>query len=48
MAKVLPAIDAACRDVIGRQRVFFVATAAAGAHLNLSPRGSDCSRCSTT
>ena len=39
--KVLPAIDAACRDFIGRQRIFFAASAAPGAHVNLSPRGTD-------
>jgi len=41
MAKVLPGIDAACREFIGRQRVFFAATAAPGARVNLSPRGTD-------
>ena len=41
MAKVLPSIDAGCRDFIGRQRIFFAASAAPGAHVNLSPRGTD-------
>ncbi len=41
MAKVLPSIDEACRDFIGRQRIFFAASAAPGAHVNLSPRGTD-------
>ena len=41
MAKVLPSIDEACRDFIGRQRIFFVASAAPGAHVNVSPRGTD-------
>jgi hypothetical protein len=39
MAKVLPSIDAACRDFISRQRVFFSASAAPGARVNVSPRG---------
>lgn len=41
MAKILPSIDAACRDFISRQRIFFAASAAPGAHVNLSPRGTD-------
>ena len=41
MAKVLPSIDAACRDFIARQRVFFAASAAPGGHINLSPRPTD-------
>src|SRR5271166_1454885 len=41
MAKQLPCIDARCRDFIGRQRIFFAASAAPGAHINLSPRGAD-------
>ncbi len=32
------------RDFIARQPVFFVATAAAGARINLSPKGMDCFR----
>jgi Pyridoxamine 5'-phosphate oxidase len=39
--KVLPFIDAACRDFIARQKIFFAASAARGAHVNLSPRGTD-------
>jgi Pyridoxamine 5'-phosphate oxidase len=42
MAKVLPSIDAACRDFISRQHIFFAASAAPGAHINVSPRGTDC------
>src|SRR5271165_2815786 len=42
MAKALPSIDASCRDFIARQRIFFAASAAPGAHINLSPRGTDC------
>jgi len=41
MAKQLPCIDATCRDFISRQRIFFAASAALGARINLSPRGSD-------
>lgn len=41
MAKLLPHIDAGCRDFIARQRIFFTASAAAGARVNLSPRGTD-------
>ena len=41
MAKVLPSIDAACRAFIARQRIFFAASAAPGARVNLSPRGTD-------
>jgi Pyridoxamine 5'-phosphate oxidase len=41
MAKQLPCIDASCRDFIARQRIFFAASAAPGAHVNLSPRGAD-------
>jgi Pyridoxamine 5'-phosphate oxidase len=39
--KVLPFIDATCRDFIARQKIFFAASAAPGAHVNLSPRGTD-------
>jgi hypothetical protein len=39
MAKVLPSIDASCRDFIGRQRIFFAASAAPNARVNVSPRG---------
>ncbi len=41
MAKQLPRIDASCRDFIAGQRIFFAASAAPGAHVNLSPRGTD-------
>ncbi len=41
MAKVLPAIDAACRAFISRQRILFAASAAPGAHVNVSPRGTE-------
>jgi Pyridoxamine 5'-phosphate oxidase len=41
MAKQLPRIDANCRDFIDRQRIFFAASAARGARVNLSPRGAD-------
>jgi Pyridoxamine 5'-phosphate oxidase len=41
MAKQLPCIDANCRDFISRQRMFFTASAAPGARVNLSPRGAD-------
>src|SRR5271157_1985495 len=41
MAKQLRCIDASCRDFISRQRIFFAASAAPGAHINLSPRGTD-------
>ncbi|MBV9288363.1 MAG: pyridoxamine 5'-phosphate oxidase family protein [Hyphomicrobiales bacterium] len=39
MAKVLPSIDAGLRDFIARQRIFFAASAAPGARVNVSPRG---------
>ncbi len=41
MAKVLPSIDASCRDFIARQRIFFAASAAPNARVNVSPRGAD-------
>ncbi len=41
MAKQIPCIDQTCREFIGRQKIFFAASAAAGAHINLSPRGAD-------
>jgi len=34
-------INADCRDFIARQRIFFTATAAPGARVNISPRGTD-------
>lgn len=44
MAKFFDRIDDAQRDFIARQPMFFVATAAAGARVNLSPKGMDCFR----
>jgi hypothetical protein len=42
MGKVLPQLTDGLRDFIGRQRLFFVATApAGGGHVNLSPKGLD-------
>ena len=41
MAKDFPALTAHHRDFIARQHMFFTATAAAGAHINLSPRSTD-------
>ncbi len=44
MAEFFDALDDAHRDFIARQPVFFVATAAQGARINLSPKGMDCFR----
>ncbi len=44
MAKPFPAINDDHRDMIGRQHIFFTATAAAGARINVSPRPTDCFR----
>jgi hypothetical protein len=45
MGKVLDALDDKLTEWIGRQHVFFVATApSAGGHVNLSPKGHDCLR----
>jgi predicted pyridoxine 5'-phosphate oxidase superfamily flavin-nucleotide-binding protein len=44
MAQFFPALTPEHRDFIARQPVFFVATAAAGARINLSPKGLDCLR----
>lgn len=41
MAKRFPEIGDAHRAFILRQHVFFTASAAAGTHINLSPRGTD-------
>src|SRR4051812_32580411 len=41
MAKQFPAILPAHRAFIARQRIFFVATAAQGTRVNISPRGTD-------
>ena len=44
MAEVFEKISDQHRAFIAKQPVFFVATAAAGAHINLSPKGMDCFR----
>jgi hypothetical protein len=44
MAEFFDALDDGHRHFIARQPVFFVATAAAGARINLSPKGMDCFR----
>ena len=41
MAKDFPALNAHHRDFIARQHMFFTATAAAGARVNISPRSTD-------
>lgn len=41
MAKVIPSIDQSIRDFIARQHIFFAASAAAGARINISPQGAD-------
>lgn len=41
MAKDFPALTRHHRDFIAHQHMFFTATAAAGAHINLSPRSTD-------
>ena len=41
MAEFFPALNAEHRAFIARQPMFFVATAAAGARINLSPKGLD-------
>ena len=41
MAKDFPALNDRHRDFIGRQHLFFTATAAAGTHINVSPRSTD-------
>ncbi|WP_085810082.1 pyridoxamine 5'-phosphate oxidase family protein [Sphingomonas sp. TZW2008] len=41
MAEFFPALTPAHRDFVARQPVFFVATAAAGVRINLSPKGMD-------
>jgi hypothetical protein len=38
MAKVIPSIDPNIRDFIARQAIFFAASAAPGARVNISPR----------
>ncbi len=44
MAKQFPSISDAHRDFIARQRIFFTATAAPGARVNVSPRPTDALR----
>lgn len=41
MAKQFPAIDERHRDFILRQHIFFVASAAVGSRVNMSPRSTD-------
>ncbi|MEF2071003.1 pyridoxamine 5'-phosphate oxidase family protein [Consotaella aegiceratis] len=41
MAKQFAAIDATRREFIGRQKIFFTASAAAGTRVNISPRSTD-------
>ncbi len=44
MAKQFPSLGAPHREFIARQRIFFVASAAEGTRVNLSPRGADAFR----
>lgn len=44
MAEFFPALTADHRAFVAKQPVFFVATAAADARINLSPKGMDCFR----
>src|SRR5271166_6925066 len=41
MGKQFPSLDASHRDFIRRQRIFFAASAAPNARVNVSPRGMD-------
>jgi hypothetical protein len=41
MAKQFPHLDASHREFIARQRIFFAASAAPNARVNVSPRGTD-------
>jgi hypothetical protein len=41
MGKQFPSLDASHRDFISRQRIFFAASAAPNARVNVSPRGAD-------
>jgi hypothetical protein len=41
MGKQFPSLDSSHREFIARQRIFFAASAAPGARVNLSPRGTD-------
>ena len=44
MAKQFPGLDAAHRDFIGRQHIFFTASATDSSRINLSPKGHDALR----
>lgn len=44
MAKQFPGIEDGIRDFILRQRIFFMASAATGSRVNMSPRSTDCLR----
>ena len=44
MGKQFLGLEAAHRDFIARQHIFFAATAAAGSRINVSPRGTDALR----
>lgn len=44
MAKQFPRIDPAHREFVARQHIFFAASAAPGARVNMSPRGTDALR----
>lgn len=44
VAKEFPSIEAAHRDFIGGQRIFFTASAARGSRVNVSPRSTDAFR----
>lgn len=44
MAKQFSRIEPAHREFVARQRIFFAASAAAGARINMSPRGGDALR----
>lgn len=48
MAKRFSELDDRLTDFIGRQRVFFTASAAAGTRVNVSPRGADAFRVLST
>jgi Pyridoxamine 5'-phosphate oxidase len=41
MAKQFTGLEAAHQEFIARQKIFFVASATASSHVNLSPRGTD-------
>ena len=41
MGKQFPYLDASHREFIGRQRIFFAASAAPNSRVNVSPRGTD-------